>query len=167
VLPGKSAGLAGGGRAIFESSRLTSIGTAGRLRSEQVADIKSECPADIIGMRNIDVVRMRCRRLPTEPDQSVLSRAGPIINESQGIATRIANRMKVALSRPAIASSNRACARRRSVLRPYTRRRQNSFVRPQASHVGLFSLARALRWGDPRRQITGNSRMSAQYAYQG
>ena len=33
--------------------RPTSIGTAGRLRSEQVADIRSECPADIIGIRQL------------------------------------------------------------------------------------------------------------------
>ena len=31
--------------------RPTSIGTAGRLESEQVADINSECPADIVGIR--------------------------------------------------------------------------------------------------------------------
>ena len=31
--------------------RPTSIGTAGRLESEQVADISSECPADIVGIR--------------------------------------------------------------------------------------------------------------------
>jgi hypothetical protein len=31
--------------------RPTSIGTAGRLGSETVADIISECPADIIGIR--------------------------------------------------------------------------------------------------------------------
>ena len=37
--------------------RPTSIGTAGRLRSEQVADIKSECPADIIGIRSVPLDR--------------------------------------------------------------------------------------------------------------
>ena len=33
------------------ATRPTSIGTAGRLGSEVVADIISECPADIIGIR--------------------------------------------------------------------------------------------------------------------
>ena len=37
------------------ATRPTSIGTAGRLGSETVADIISECPADIIGIRRQDI----------------------------------------------------------------------------------------------------------------
>jgi hypothetical protein len=35
--------------------RPTSIGTAGRLQSEQVADISPECPAEIVGIRTLAI----------------------------------------------------------------------------------------------------------------
>lgn len=44
------------------ATRPTSIGTAGRLGSESVADIMSECPADIVGIRTPPLPR--CRHLP-------------------------------------------------------------------------------------------------------
>jgi len=89
--------------------RPTSIGMAGRLQSEQVADISPECPADIIGIcrrapahpaadRRTGVCRWHRRRSPRRREWPRRGRAGP---PARRRARQSAHRMAVARDKTA------------------------------------------------------------------